>query len=103
MLLLIVWYGMDMHPPFVWHAAVMLIPKNAKLNLSSTSNYRVIALSCIFSKILDKIIMSLQSEYLMTSKLQFGFKEHSSNIMCSTLLVETVNIMYPIILQFMSY
>ena len=34
--------------------------------------------------------MSLQSEYLMTSELQFGFKEHSSTIMCSTLLVETV-------------
>ena len=42
------------------------------------------------SKILDKIIMSLQSAYLMTSELQFGFKEHSSTIMCSTLLVETV-------------
>ena len=34
--------------------------------------------------------MSLQSKYLMTSELQFGFKEHSSTIMCSTLLVETV-------------
>ena len=34
--------------------------------------------------------MSLQSEYLMTSELQFGFEEHSSTIMCSTLLVETV-------------
>ena len=34
--------------------------------------------------------MSLQSEYLMTFYLQFGFKEHSSTIMCSILLVETV-------------
>ena len=34
--------------------------------------------------------MSLQSEYLMSSELEFGFKEHSSTIMCSTLLVETV-------------
>ena len=34
--------------------------------------------------------MSLQSEYLMTSELQFGFKEHFSTIMCSTLLVEAV-------------
>ena len=34
--------------------------------------------------------MSLQSEYLMTSELQFGCNEHSSTIMCSTLLVETV-------------
>ena len=34
--------------------------------------------------------MSLQSEYLMTSELQFGFNEHYSSIMCSTFLVETV-------------
>ena len=54
------------------------------------SIYRAIALSNIFSKNLDKTIMSLQSEYLMTSELQFGFKEHSSTIMCSTLLAETV-------------
>ena len=67
------------------HAAVIPIPQNAKLNLSSTCKYRV-----FFSKIFDKIIMSLQSEYLMTFELQFGFKEHSSTIMCSTLLVETV-------------
>ena len=77
-------------PTSCLHAAVIPIPKNAKLNLSSTCNYRAIALSSIFSKIFDKIIMSLQSEYLMTSELQFGFKEHSSTIMCSTLLVETI-------------
>ena len=81
---------MDMHPPVFLHAAVIPIPNNAKLNLSSICNYRAIVLSSIFSKILDKIIMSLQSEYLMTSDLQFGFKEHSSTIMCNTLLVETV-------------
>ena len=77
-------------PTSFLQAAVIPIPKNAKLNLSSTCNYRAIALSSIFSKILDKIIISLQSEYLITSELQFGFKEHSSTIMCSTLLVETV-------------
>ena len=48
-------------------------------------HYRV-----FYSKILDKTIISLQSECLMTSELQFGFKEHSSTIMCSTLLVDTV-------------
>ena len=44
-------------PTSFLHAAVIPIPKNAKLNLSSTCNYRAIALSSIFSKILDKIIM----------------------------------------------
>ena len=60
-------------PTSILHAAVIPIPKNAKLNLSSTCNYRAIALSSIFfSKILDKIIMSLQSEYLMTSELYYN-------------------------------
>ena len=36
------------------------------------------------------IIMPLQSEYLMTSELQCVFQEHYFTIMCSTLLVETV-------------
>ena len=88
--LLIVCYVMDMHPPVFLHGVVIPIPKSIKLSLSSSCNYRVIVLSSIFSKILDKTIMSLQSEYLMTSELQFGFKEHSSTIMCSTLLIETV-------------
>ena len=71
LLLLIICYVVDMHPSFL-HAVVIPIPKNTKLNLSSTCNYRAIALSSIFSKILAKISMSLQSEYLMTSELQFG-------------------------------
>ena len=47
-LLLIVCYVMDMHPTFFLHVAVIPIPKNTKLNLSSSCNYRVIALSSIF-------------------------------------------------------
>ena len=90
LLLIVCYVDMDMLLPVFLNAAVIPIPKKAKLNLSSTCNYRTIALSSIFSKILDKIIMSLQSEYLMTSELQFRFNEHSSTIMCSTLLVETV-------------
>ena len=92
LLLLLVCYLMNMRPPVFLYAAGIPIPKNTNLNLSSSCNYRALALSSIFSKILDKIMMSLQSEYLMTSELQFGFEEHSSKstIMCSTLLVETV-------------
>ena len=35
--------------------------------------------------------MALQPDYLMTSELQYGFKEHGITIMCSTFLVETVD------------
>ena len=41
-LLLIVCYVMDMHPPGFFHAAVIPIPKYAKLYLSSSCNYRAI-------------------------------------------------------------
>ncbi len=71
-------------------STVVPIPKNIKLDLSDPSNYRAIALSSIFGKILDKIILATQSEYLKTSDMQFGFKQHSSTIMCSTVLIETV-------------
>ena len=78
---------MDMNPPVILHGAVIPIPKDTTSNLSISCNYRAIALSSIFSKILDKTILSLQSEYLMTSEFQFGVKEHYYTIMCSTLLV----------------
>ena len=81
---------MDMHLPVFACCCYIPIPRNTKLNLSSTCNYRTIALSSIFRKILGQIMMSLQSGYLMTSELEFGFNEHFFTIMCSTLLVETV-------------
>ena len=71
-------------------ANVIPIPKNPKLNLSDSNNYRAIALSSIFGKILDKIIIAAQSEQLNTSDMQFGFKPQSSTIMCSTILIETI-------------
>ena len=46
-------------------------------------------MSSIFSKILDKIIINKQSTQLKTSDYQFGFKKHSSTIMCTTALTET--------------
>ena len=76
-LLLIVCYLMDMHAPisFFLHAAVIPIPKNTKLNLSTTCNYRAIALSSMFSKILDKISMSLQcfNDFRIVIRLQRTF------------------------------
>ena len=71
-------------------ANIIPIPKNIRHNLSDSSNYRAIALSSIFSKILDKIILKQQTEHLKTSDLQFGFKNKSSTVMCSTALIETV-------------
>ena len=44
----------------------------------------------LYGKILDNIILSVQQEELKTSDLQFGYKSESSTIMCSTMVIETI-------------
>ena len=51
------------------------ISKDKKKSLCSASNYRAIALSSIFSKMLDWIIL-LKEHSLCSSELQFGFKNY---------------------------
>lgn len=77
-------------PPSFLRATVIPIPKSQRLDLSNSGNYRAIALSSIFSKILDKVIIQCQFEQFVTSNLQFGYKCHSSTNMCTTMLTETI-------------
>ena len=51
------------------------IPKNRKQSLCNSSNYRAIALSSIFGKILDWVILIKEESALCSSHLQFGFKK----------------------------
>ena len=55
------------------------------------NNYRLIAISALFLKILDYIILTLYSDRFNSSNLQFGFQTNSSCAMCSWTLLETVN------------
>ena len=66
------------------------IPKGHRVDTGNSSNYRGVALSSIYGKILDNIILSVQQEELKTSDLQFGYKSESSTIMCSTMVIETI-------------
>ena len=56
------------------------IPKGHRVDTGNSSNYRAVALSSIYGKILDNIILSVQQEELKTSDLQFGYKSESSTI-----------------------
>ena len=51
------------------------IPKNRKQSLCNSSNYRAIALSSIFGKILDWVILIKEESALCSPHLQFGFKK----------------------------
>ena len=67
------------------------IPKNKRQSLSNSDNYRSIALSSIIGKILDIIILMKEEHTLLSSALQFGFKQESSTTQCSMILNETIS------------
>ena len=55
------------------------------------NNYRGLALSFIFGKLLDLIILSKYRDSFMSSDLQFGFKAKRSTALCTMLLKEAVS------------
>ena len=67
-----------------------MIPKGARANVTDSNMYRSIAISSIISKILDNVIIEQQQFALSTSASQFGFKSKASTVLCSTMVVETV-------------
>jgi hypothetical protein len=71
-------------------STIVPIPKGHNANASDSSNFRGIALSSIFGKILDNIILERYSSNLMSCDLQFGFKAKCSTNLCTTVLKETM-------------
>ena len=71
-------------------ANIIPIIKGSKVNLSDSDKYRSIAISIILGKIPDHIIIVKQSDALTTSQHQYGLKANSSTVLCSTMVIETV-------------
>ena len=72
-------------------STVILIPKGRNCSLVDSTNYRGIALSSIFGKLFDLIMLSRNSDKLLTSDLQFGFKAKRSTSMCTMVLKEVIS------------
>ena len=71
-------------------STIVPVPKDKRGSKSDSNNYRAIAISSILGKLFDSIIIKDQHLSLITDDLQFGFKENSSTITCTQLLVETI-------------
>jgi hypothetical protein len=71
-------------------STVLPIPKKSNA-CADSDNYRGIALSSIFGKLLDHIILCKYQDRLSTSDLQFGFKKNRSTNMCTMVLKETLS------------
>ena len=77
-------------PQLFLRSTMIPIPKGGKVCSTNVDLYRSIAISSILSKILDYVIIDQQSDSLCTSDYQFGFKSHSSTMLCSTMLIKTI-------------
>ena len=64
--------------------------KNKMGDVSDTGNYRPIAVSTMFSKVLERLLLVFMEEYLYTTDNQFGFKAHSSTDMAIFTLKQIV-------------
>ena len=77
-------------PDTFLQANMIPIPKGARANVTDSNMYRSIAISSIMRKILDYVIIEQQQSALSTSAYQFGFNSKASTVLCSTMVVETV-------------
>ena len=77
-------------PDSFLHSSIVPIPKGTRANVSDSNMYRSIIISSLLSKIFDNIIIERQSLVLPTSNHQFGFKSKSSTVVCSTMVIETI-------------
>ena len=64
-------------------ATLVPIPKDKRKCMSSSDNYRAIALSSPICKLLDVIIINKYGDLLGTCEMQCGFKENGSTNMCT--------------------
>ena len=66
------------------------IPKNKRGNKSDSNSYRQIATISLLGKLFDIIVLEEQHHSLITDELQFDFEMNASTVLCTSLLMETV-------------
>ena len=72
-------------------STLVLISKNKRGNRCNPDNYRQIEISSILGKLFDIIVLEEQEDSLCTDTLQFGFKKQSATVLCTSMLLETID------------
>ena len=67
------------------------IVKDRRAKLSSSENFRSICLQNVLCKLMDLMILFKESESLVTSDMQFGFKPESSTSLATSMFLETTD------------
>ena len=77
-------------PDSFLNSTIVPMPKARNVSMCESANYRGIALSSVYLKIVDNIVLYKYSGHLSTSELQFGFKRKSSTNLCTFVLKESL-------------
>ena len=72
-------------------ATLIPIPKDKLGDLTSSNNYRSIALSSLILNIFDWIIILLFGKTLGLDDLQFGYQKNCSTTMCTWMVIESIS------------
>jgi hypothetical protein len=72
-------------------STIIPIPKNRHASAANSDNFRGIALSSVYCKLFDHVVLCKYHDKLISSDLQFGFKQNSSTSMCTMVLKETIS------------
>ena len=72
-------------------AKIIPLLKDSNGDINATDNYRSIALSSIFLKIWDWVVLLLFGENLKSHELQFGFQKGSGTEVCTWTLLEAID------------
>ena len=67
------------------------IPKDTSASISSSSNYRAIAMSALLMKLYDATMLELVHPEQYVSQYQFGFMKNISASMCTWTVSESIN------------
>ena len=76
---------------FLLLATLVPIIKDKLGSISSSKNYRSIALSSLILKLLDWVILLLFGDSLGVDQLQFAYQGRTSTTMCTWTAVETIS------------
>ena len=69
---------------------IIPIPKDTRKSANDSNNYRSIALSSAFGKVLDWIIIELNPQVLTSSNLQFAYTPNAATTQCTFVTNETI-------------
>ena len=72
-------------------STIIPIPKKHNINVADSNNFRGIALSSVFCKLFDNVVLDKFRDKLCTSDLHFEFKSKSSTNMCTMVLKQTIS------------